>query len=90
MEEKILLVKSSTNVGKLAGSVVHAVRTSEDVKIRGVGAGAVNQAIKAIILANKSLEKEGSKLAIIPNFIDSKNSIEMLTVIELLIHNIKV
>ena len=79
MEAKIIKVKSSSDVTKLSSSITAAVlkRTKdEQVEIRAVGAGAVNQAIKAVIKANSALHPHGVSVLLRPMFFgfDDPNS----------------
>jgi stage V sporulation protein S len=40
------------------------------VEVQAIGAGATNQAIKAIVLARSYVEAEGLELAFVPAFMD--------------------
>ena len=46
-----LKVSSKSNPNRVAGALANAFRSSGDVEIQAVGAGAINQAIKAIAIA---------------------------------------
>lgn len=61
-----LRCKSSTDANKLAGSIfsVRQVNSESRIIIRVIGAGALNQATKACILANKYFIKQGVTLAL--------------------------
>lgn len=61
-------VAANTNPGKLAGAIAEAVRNKENVQLRSVGAGAVNQAVKSVAVANGMLAPGGIRLAISPAF----------------------
>lgn len=55
----IIKSRSSSNVGKLAGAITKACLTpGNNVVVRAIGGGAVNQAAKAIIVANDMLLRE--------------------------------
>ena len=65
-----LRCKSSTDAKKLSGSI-HGMWKKEPnvpIVIRIIGAGALNQATKGVILANKFFIKTGVVLAIQPMF----------------------
>ncbi len=84
MDNKVLFVKGTTGVGSLAGSIVNAVNaTKGNVSIRSVGAGSLNQAMKAIILANKQFGKVGFAMLVSPDFVMTQEPSGELTVIEL-------
>lgn len=62
-------VKSSTEVGPLAGAITKAVKNRETpLKISAIGAGALNQAMKAVITARGFLAAAGQDISIIPGF----------------------
>lgn len=79
MEDKIneLRCKSSTDAKRLSGSI-HGMWKKEPhtpIVIRVIGAGALNQAIKGVILANKFFIKTGIVLAVQPTFHNSDDGI---------------
>ena len=60
-------VATNSKPNKVAGAIVGALKTNSIVELYAVGAGAVNQAIKAIAVANVFSEE---KLVCIPGFCD--------------------
>ena len=50
-EQEPLRVGAGSNPQSVASAVAHAIYEKREVKIRAVGAGAVNQAVKAIAIA---------------------------------------
>jgi len=81
-ETKLIMVKSSTNVRKLADSIFASHEEDSDaiIAIRVIGAGALNQAVKGVILSNKQFVKNGNVASVLPSFRMSDND---LTSIEL-------
>lgn len=73
-EEPFLRVSASSNPQSVASAVAHAVYDSRTVKLRAVGAGAVNQAVKAIAIARGYVAPRGFDLSCVPGFttIDSR------------------
>jgi stage V sporulation protein S len=71
LDERVIKVKSSTDSTSLSRSVISAHEKDDGVPItlRAVGAGALNQAVKAAIIANTQLARKGLKIALIPSFI---------------------
>lgn len=61
-------VSSNSQPTAVAGAIAGAVREGKDVVISVIGAGAVNQAIKSIAIANGYLAPNGIRLAVIPGF----------------------
>lgn len=79
---KVLRCSSSTDANKLSGSIYSVFQESSETEIviRVIGAGALNQAIKAVIISNKFFAKKGYYLAVKPSFQDTVDS---MTAIEL-------
>lgn len=48
---EILKVSSKSNPSKVAGAIANVFRTDETVEIQTIGAGSLNQAVKAIAIA---------------------------------------
>lgn len=63
----ILKVKSSTNITDLAYVISNAINT-DSVELHCIGAGAVNQGVKAIIKAKSLVSQTGKDLTINPGF----------------------
>lgn len=49
--EEVLRVSASSNPQKLGAAIAHALNHSNPIFVQAVGAGAVNQAVKAICIA---------------------------------------
>lgn len=56
---EILKVSSKTKVSSLAGAIAEIIRTENSLEIQAIGAGAVNQAIKAMTAAKGFVAPEG-------------------------------
>lgn len=67
-ESKILRVRSSSSAQKLAAAVAHAVYDEQRVVLRAIGAGAVNQAVKAITIATQYAALRGLILVLRTGF----------------------
>lgn len=65
---EILKVSSSTKVNSLAGAIAGTIREEGTVEMSAIGAGAVNQAIKAIATAKGFLSPGGISIVCIPSF----------------------
>jgi stage V sporulation protein S len=66
--EAVLRVKSSSSAASLASAISHAVYDGKRVTLRAIGAGAVNQAVKAIAIANSFVAPRGIVLDCRPGF----------------------
>ena len=56
---EIIKVSSKTKVSSLAGAIAEIIRTENSLEIQAIGAGAVNQAIKAMTAAKGFVAPEG-------------------------------
>ena len=63
-----LRVGSSSNPQSVAAAIAHAIYEAGTCRIRAVGAGAVNQATKAIAIARGYTAPRGINLACVPGF----------------------
>ena len=80
-----LKVSSKSNPNSVAGALANVFREKEIVEIQSVGAGALNQAIKAIAIARGFLAPSGKNLVCIPAFQDISIEGEMRTAIKLIV-----
>lgn len=67
-EEPFLRVGAGSNPQSVASAVAHAIYENRAVKLRAVGAGAVNQAVKAIAIARGYVAPRGLDLTCKPGF----------------------
>lgn len=81
----VLKVSSKSNPNSVAGAVAGVVREKGTVEVQVVGAGALNQAIKAIAIARGFVTPGGLDLICIPAFADITINGEERTAIRLLI-----
>ena len=61
-------VASSSNVSSVAGAITNIMRNQSFLEVSTVGAGSLNQAIKAIAIARGFLTPSGIDIFIIPSF----------------------
>lgn len=66
--EQFLRVSASSNPQSVASAIAHSIYDTKTAKIRAVGAGAVNQAVKAIAIARGYTAPRGMDLVCIPGF----------------------
>lgn len=66
--EALLKVSGSTDAKRLASAVSHAIYDNKEVTLRTIGAGSVNQAIKAVAISNSFVGSRGIRLGVIPAF----------------------
>ena len=80
-----LKVSSKSNPNSVAGALANAFRSSGKVEIQAVGAGSLNQAVKAIAIARGFLAPSGKNIVCIPAFADISIEGEERTAIKLII-----
>jgi stage V sporulation protein S len=67
-DDNVLRVSASSNPQSVASAIAHAIYEKGTCKIRAVGAGPVNQAVKAIAIASGYTAPRGISLVCIPGF----------------------
>jgi len=65
----VLKISSRSNPNAVAGAVAGAVRRDGTCQLVAVGAGALNQAVKAVAIAREHLRPEGFDAVCIPTFL---------------------
>lgn len=66
--DQLLRVSAGGNPQSIASAIAHALYEKREVKLRAVGAGAVNQAVKAVAIASGYVAPRGLRIAMIPGF----------------------
>lgn len=83
---EIIKVSSKSASQKVAGSIANAFRNGESiVEVQGIGAGALNQAVKAIAISRGYVAPLGINLVCIPAFSDIIINGEEKTAIKLIV-----
>jgi stage V sporulation protein S len=67
-EEAFLRVSAGSNPQSVASAIAHAIYDNKSPKLRAVGAGAVNQAVKAMAIARGYVAPRGMDLTFTPGF----------------------
>ncbi|MCL5069399.1 MAG: stage V sporulation protein S [Actinobacteria bacterium] len=78
---KLLKVSSKSAPNSVAGAIAGIIRTENKVQIQTIGAGALNQTIKAIAIARGYIAPTGQELICIPFFKDIDVNGEVKTAI---------
>ncbi|MFK7801466.1 MAG: stage V sporulation protein S [Anaerolineae bacterium] len=66
----IIKVSAKSRTASVAGAIAGVIREHGRAEVQAIGAGAVNQAIKAVAIANGYLEEEDTSIVCIPEFVD--------------------
>ena len=81
---EVLKVSSKSKPNSVAGALANAFREKQTVEIQAVGAGSLNQAIKAIAIARGYVAPTGKDLICVPAFSDIVIDGEERTAIKLI------
>jgi len=66
----IIKVASNSRSTAVAGAIAGVMREQESVDVQAIGAGAVNQAVKAVAIACGYLELDGIAIVCVPSFVE--------------------
>lgn len=84
-DAEVLKVSTRSRPSAVAGAIAGVIRESGQAEVQSIGAGATNQAIKAVAIARSYLQEEGVDIVCVPSFIDVAIDEEERTAIRLLI-----
>jgi len=66
----IIKVSARSRTAAVAGAIAGVMREVNRAEVQAIGAGAVNQSIKAIIIATGYLAEEGVDIICSPSFVE--------------------
>ena len=82
----VLKVSSKSNPVSVAGAIAGIIREKQIVEVQGIGAGAVNQALKSIAVARGYVAPSGMDLVCVPSFssveVDGESKTAMKLIVE--------
>ena len=78
-------VSATSRTSAVAGAIAGVVREHHRAVVQAIGAGAVNQAVKALILATGYLRDDGIHVTCVPEFADITIEDKVRTAIKLVI-----
>jgi stage V sporulation protein S len=82
---EVLKVSTRSRPSAVAGAIAGVIRDSGMAEVQSIGAGATNQAIKAVAIARSYLSEEGIDIVCTPSFIDVAIDDEERTAIRLVV-----
>ena len=82
---EVLKVSTKSNPNSVAGALAAIIKEKNIVEIQAVGAGAINQAVKAIAIARGFVATSGKDIVCIPAFTDIEIDGEERTAIKLIV-----
>jgi len=67
---EMLKVSAKSRSTAVAGAIAGVVRESGRAEVQAIGAGAVNQALKAVAIARGYLAEDGIDIVCVPSFVE--------------------
>ena len=83
----LIKVSSTSRTSAVAGAIAGIVREHHRVEVQAIGAGAVNQVVKAIILASGYLKDDGIFVTCVPEFAEVTIDDKIRTAIKFVIES---
>lgn len=81
----IIKVKATSRTAAVAGAIAGVMREHKHAEVQAIGAGAVNQAVKAMVLARGYLAEDGMQVFFVPEFVDVDIDGKVRTAIKIVI-----
>jgi len=82
---ELLKVSSNSSPNKVAGALAGVLREEGKAELQAIGAGAINQGVKAVAIARGFVAPSGVDLICIPAFTDIEIDGEERTAIKLIV-----
>ena len=84
---KLIKVGSNSRTAAVAGAIAGIIREDQRVEAQAVGAAAVNQVVKALILANEYLRGDGMQVVCLPVYVNISAEGRARTAVKFLIES---
>jgi stage V sporulation protein S len=81
----IIRVSATSRSSAVAGAIAGVIREHKRAEVQAIGAGAVNQAVKALILATGYLKEDSIDIVAVPEFVEVEIEGKVRTAIKLVI-----
>jgi stage V sporulation protein S len=81
----LIKVSNASRTAAVAGAIAGVVREQHRAEVQAIGAAAVNQTVKALILATGYLKLDGIRVYFIPEFADVTIEDNVRTAIKLVV-----
>ena len=82
---ELIKVSSTSRTSAVAGAIAGVIREHKHAEVQAIGAGAVNQAVKALVLATVYLKDDGISITCVPEFADVTIKDKVRTAIKLVV-----
>jgi stage V sporulation protein S len=81
----IIKVKANSRTAAVAGAIAGVMREHKHAEVQAIGAGAVNQAVKALVLAKGYLAEDGMTVSFTAEFVDVNIEDKVRTAIKIIV-----
>ena len=81
----LIKVSANSRTSAVAGAIAGVVREHKRADVQAIGAGAVNQAVKALVLAVGYLRNDGIEVCCVPEFVDVEIDDKVRTAIKMVV-----
>jgi len=81
----MIKVSATSRTSAVAGAIAGVVREHKRAEVQAIGAGAVNQAVKALVLATGYLKGDGIDVVAVPEFVDVEIEDKIRTAIKIVV-----
>ena len=81
----LIKVSATSRTAAVAGAIAGVVREHHRAEVQAIGAGAVNQAVKALVLATGYLKLDGIHVSCVPEFVEVAIEDKVRTAIKLVV-----
>ncbi len=81
----MIKVSATSRTSSVAGAIAGVVREHHRAEVQAIGAGAINQAVKALVLATGYLKDDGIFVSCVPEFAEVTIDDKIRTAIKLVI-----
>ena len=82
---RVLKVSSQSKPSAVAGAIAGVIRDDGRAEVQAIGAGAINQAIKAVAISRGYLAPAGMDIVCVPAFVDVRVNNEERTAMKLIV-----
>ena len=82
---EMIKVSANSRTSAVAGAIAGVVREHKRAEVQAIGAGAVNQAVKALVLATGYLKNDAIEVVCVPEFADVTIDDKVRTAIKLVV-----
>jgi len=81
----VIKVSGTSRTSSVAGAIAGVMREHRHAEVQAIGASAINQAVKAIVLAKGYLKNDGIAIVCIPEFVDVQIEDKVRTAVKFVI-----